>query len=96
MGHEYGFWNDPKTWVAVSFVIFFVLFGSKVWAALTGMLDKRAELVTKALAMAVEDRAPYIPLMYLHTTLWMSNKVTGAVPVAGALFNPWAIKLGAP
>ena len=57
MGHEYGFWNDPKTWVAVSFVIFFVLFGSKVWAALTGMLDKRAEQVRAELAEAQKLRA---------------------------------------
>ncbi len=52
MEHTYGFWDDPKTWVAVAFVIFFVLFGSKIWAALTGILDKRAEQVRSELAEA--------------------------------------------
>jgi len=52
MEQTYGFWGDPKTWVAVSFVIFFVLFGSKIWATLTGILDKRAEQVRGELAEA--------------------------------------------
>jgi len=56
MGHEYGFFDDPKTWVAASFVIFFILFGSKVWAALTGILDKRAEQVRAELAQAQQLR----------------------------------------
>ncbi len=57
MGQQYGFWNDPKTWVAVAFVIFFVLFGSKVWAALTAILDKRAERVREELAEAQKLRS---------------------------------------
>lgn len=52
----HGFWDDPKTWVAASFVIFFVLFGGKIWAALTGMLDKRAEQVRDELAEAQKLR----------------------------------------
>jgi F-type H+-transporting ATPase subunit b len=52
MEHTYGFWDNPKTWVAVAFVIFFVLFGSKLWAAITGILDKRAEQVRDELAEA--------------------------------------------
>ena len=45
--HE--FFSEPRSWVAVAFVIFFVLFGSKLWTALAAMLDKhsagiRAEL----------------------------------------------------
>lgn len=57
MGHEYGFWDDPKTWVAAAFFIFFILFGSKVWAALTGILDKRAEQVRAELAEAQKLRS---------------------------------------
>jgi F-type H+-transporting ATPase subunit b len=57
MEHSYGFWGDPKTWVAVSFVIFFVLFGSKIWAALTGILDKRAEQVRTELLEAQKLRS---------------------------------------
>jgi F-type H+-transporting ATPase subunit b len=57
MEHTYGFWDDPKTWVAVAFVIFFVLFGSKIWAALTGVLDKRADQVRTELAEAQKLRS---------------------------------------
>ena len=45
MHHDETFWGNPRTWVAVAFVIFFVLFGRKIWAALTGLLDARANLV---------------------------------------------------
>ena len=43
MHHDEGFWSDPRSFVALAFVIFFVIFGRKIWAALTGMLDKRAD-----------------------------------------------------
>ena len=42
---EESFFADPRSWVAVAFVIFFVLFGAKLWKALAGMLDKRTEAV---------------------------------------------------
>lgn len=45
MEHHESFFEDPRSWVAIAFVIFFVLFGRKIWAALTGMLDQRAALV---------------------------------------------------
>ncbi len=38
--HE--FFAEPRSWVAIAFVIFFVLFGAKLWAALAAMLDKHA------------------------------------------------------
>jgi len=57
MEHHYGFWDDPKTWVAVAFFIFFILFGSKIWAALTAVLDKRAEQVRTELAEAQKLRS---------------------------------------
>ncbi len=44
--HGHGsFFEDPRSWVAIAFVIFFVLFGRKIWAALTGMLDQRAAAI---------------------------------------------------
>lgn len=57
MHHEYGFFDDPKTWVAAAFVIFMLLFGSKLWAALTAILDKRAEQVRAELAEAQRLRS---------------------------------------
>ena len=41
MEHE-SFFGDPRSWVAIAFVIFFVLFGRKIWGALTAMLDGHA------------------------------------------------------
>ena len=44
--HEHeSLFADPKNWVVIAFIIFFVLFGSKIWGALTGMLDDRAAKV---------------------------------------------------
>ena len=57
MGHEYGFWDNPKTWVAAAFFIFFILFGGKLWASLTAILDKRAEQVRAELAEAQKLRS---------------------------------------
>lgn len=54
--HGTSFWSDPYAWVAISFVIFWVLMGGKAWAALTGILDKRAETVRAELAEAARLR----------------------------------------
>ena len=43
---------DPEFWVLVSFVIFFVLFGRRLWTAVTGMLDGRATTIRATLAEA--------------------------------------------
>lgn len=43
--HEESLFEDPRTWVAIAFVIFFVLFGRKLWGALTKILDARATAV---------------------------------------------------
>ena len=50
--HEESFWSDPRSFVALAFVIFFVLFGRKIWTALTAMLDERADEVRAELAEA--------------------------------------------
>ena len=43
MHHYEHFWLDPKFWVAVSFIIFLLLVGRRIWTALTDALDARAE-----------------------------------------------------
>lgn len=50
--HGDSFLTDPYAWVAISFVIFWVLLGRKAWAALTDILDKRAETIRAELAEA--------------------------------------------
>lgn len=52
MEHHESFFQDPRSWVAIAFVIFFVLFGRKLWAALAGMLDQRADTIRAELAEA--------------------------------------------
>jgi len=49
---EGGTFSDPTFWVAVAFVLFFVLVGKTLWIRIAAMLDKRAETITKALAEA--------------------------------------------
>ena len=51
--HEHaGFFADPQSWVFIAFVIFFVLFGKKIWGALADMLDARATKVRSELEEA--------------------------------------------
>jgi F-type H+-transporting ATPase subunit b len=54
--HEESLFQDPRTWVAIAFVIFFVLFGRKIWAALTKILDARAAAVRTELEEAARLR----------------------------------------
>lgn len=49
-------WLKSVFWVTVAFVIFFVLFGRKLWVALAGMLDNRAETIRRELAEAAQLR----------------------------------------
>lgn len=44
--------HDPEFWVLVSFVLFFVLFGRRLWAAIAGLLDGRANAIRAELAEA--------------------------------------------
>ncbi len=50
--HFHGALANPETWVAIAFVIFLLLFGGRLWKALVGMLDRRAEGVRADLAEA--------------------------------------------
>jgi F-type H+-transporting ATPase subunit b len=54
--HE-SFFADPRSWVAIAFVIFFALFGKKLWGVLTGILDKRADTIRAELAEAERLRS---------------------------------------
>jgi F-type H+-transporting ATPase subunit b len=44
--------HDPEFWVLVSFLIFFAVFGGRLWSALAGMLDARASAIRAELAEA--------------------------------------------
>ena len=48
--HE--FFAEPRSWVAVAFVLFFAIFGAKLWKALTGMLDGHAAAIRAELEEA--------------------------------------------
>lgn len=55
-GHG-GLFSDPAFWVAVAFVLFFVLAGKILWGRISDMLDKRAAAIAKALADAERLRS---------------------------------------
>lgn len=48
--------HDPRFWVAVSFILFLVLFGKKIWLPMARALDSRAELVRRELDEAAALR----------------------------------------
>ncbi len=54
--HEESFFAEPRNWVALAFIIFFVLFGKKLWSALTQMLDDRGDAVRRELEEAARLR----------------------------------------
>ena len=54
--HEPGFFAEPRNWVVIAFVIFFVLFGGKLWSALTALLDNRTAAVKSELEEAARLR----------------------------------------
>jgi F-type H+-transporting ATPase subunit b len=53
---EPGFFAEPRNWVLIAFIIFFLLFGKKLWGALAGMLDDRAAKVRTELEEAARLR----------------------------------------
>jgi F-type H+-transporting ATPase subunit b len=57
MEHHESFFQDPRSWVAIAFVIFFVLFGKKIWAALTTLLDAHTAKIRVELDEAARLRA---------------------------------------
>ena len=52
MEHHESFFQDPRSWVAIAFVIFFAIFGRKMWSVVAGILDKRADTIRRELAEA--------------------------------------------
>lgn len=57
MDEQVSFFAEPRSWVAIAFVIFFLITGKMIWKALTGMLDKRADKIRAELAEAERLRA---------------------------------------
>jgi F-type H+-transporting ATPase subunit b len=53
---ETSFWTDSKTWVAIAFVVFFILFGKRLWRAIAELLDGRANAIRAELAEAARLR----------------------------------------
>jgi F-type H+-transporting ATPase subunit b len=45
MHHDESFFAEPRNWVVLAFLLFFILFGKKLWGALAGILDARAVAV---------------------------------------------------
>jgi F-type H+-transporting ATPase subunit b len=54
--NEGGFFGNPVNWVFIAFVLFFAIFGHKLWSALTRMLDDRGATVKAELDEAAKLR----------------------------------------
>lgn len=39
------FFSEPPNWVAIAYILFFVLVGRKLWRVVTGLLDARTDAV---------------------------------------------------
>lgn len=48
--------HEPRVWTAIAFVLFFVIFGRKIWGVITSKLDERANEVRKNLDEATRLR----------------------------------------
>ncbi len=55
--HETGFFTEPRNWVVIAFILFFAIFGHKLWSALAAMLDDRGAKVRAELDEAARLRA---------------------------------------
>ena len=56
MEHHESFFGNPRTWIGLAFFIFYAIFGRKLWAVITGILDKRAAMIRRELAEAARLR----------------------------------------
>ncbi len=44
--------NDPQIWVAVSFILFFLFFGSFIWKKFSGFLDRKIDTISEEINIA--------------------------------------------
>jgi F-type H+-transporting ATPase subunit b len=50
--HEESFFANPQNWVALAYIVFFILFGKKLWTVIRDMLDARTNAIRTELAEA--------------------------------------------
>jgi F-type H+-transporting ATPase subunit b len=50
--HEESFFGNPRTWVGLAFILFFVFFGKMLWGALSKILDDHTAAVRAELEEA--------------------------------------------
>ena len=44
--------NDPQIWVAVSFLLFFIFFGSYIWKKFSNFLDNKINDISEEIVVA--------------------------------------------
>ncbi len=54
--NEHGFFGEPRNWVLIAFVLFFAIFGRKLWSVMAQMLDDRGAKVRAELEEAARLR----------------------------------------
>ena len=56
MEHHETFFTNPRTYIGLAFILFYAIFGRRLWAAITGMLDNRAAGIRASLDEATRLR----------------------------------------
>ena len=56
-GHHETFFTNPRTYVGLAFLIFFLIFGAKIVSSVLGILDKRSQAIRNELDEASRLRA---------------------------------------
>lgn len=54
--HHESLLSDPRFWVSVAFVIFFLIFGRRIWTSVSAVLDKRGLAIRAELDEAARLR----------------------------------------
>lgn len=55
--HAESFFAEPRNWVAAAFIVFFLVFGGKLWRVIAQLLDDRAAKIRAELEEAARLRA---------------------------------------
>ena len=67
--HETSFFAEPRNWVALAFIVFFALFGRKLWGAIAALLDDRAVKIRAELERQREEHFAVLREMRVHGPL---------------------------
>src|ERR1700709_969013 len=84
MHHEASLFADPRNWVLIACFLFFILFGRKLWGALSAMLDARAVAVRTEIEEASRLRREAEAMLRDAETQRANTSAEGNALIGGA------------